>query len=280
MARLSVIIPAYNEEKDIEATIKSLKEQSLIPNEIIIVDDGSTDRTIEIAKAYKVKILSQNHKGPGVARNQGAKNAKGEILIFVDADMTFDKDYIKNLVKPIEKSKEIIGTTHDSEIVLNTNNIWSACWGKIRVSPENANDVKIFRAIRKSKFMELGGFDPKYGYADDQTFWFKYKINPTVAENTICYHKNPESLKAVYKQSVWIGASIDNVLTNMFLLRYLSPLFLIILSPLVIPLLAVRKSFKQDLLNELHLMLIFIFFRYFGTINGIFRNVYLKRNYR
>ena len=100
-------------------------------------------------------MLRQKHKGPGIARNLGAKNAKGEILIFVDADMAFHKDYLKNLIKPIleDKKGEVIGTTHELEIVNNLKNIWSRCWGKVRVSKKEAENVKIFRAIRKNKFL-------------------------------------------------------------------------------------------------------------------------------
>jgi len=205
--KVSVVIPAYNEEKDIEICLDSLKGQTFKDFEIVVVDDGSTDKTREIVEKYGVMLLKQEHQGPGNARNFGAESAKGEILIFVDADMHFDKDYIKNLIHPIQKKETIIGTTHDYEIATNTNNKWSFLWGKIRVDKTNAKDVKIFRAIRRKKFLDMGGFDQKYGYADDQTFWYKYKIKPVVAKNTTCYHKNPDTLNGTYNQAIWIGAS-------------------------------------------------------------------------
>lgn len=210
---VTVIIPIYNEEKDIRDCLESLRQQSFKDFETIVIDDGSTDRTLEIVKEFKdVKVFEQDHRGPGKARNLGAKNANGKILIFIDADMTFDKNYLKNLIKPIIKNKKIIGTTHDYETATNTKNIWSRCWGGVRISRGkeamvNTEDVKIFRAIRKDKFLEMGGFDSKYGYADDQTFWFKFGVKPVVAKNTICYHKNPESLEETFKQAKWIGAS-------------------------------------------------------------------------
>lgn len=208
MTKISVIIPVYNEEKDIGKCIDSLGEQSLKDFEIIIVDDGSTDKTKEIARKYKkVKLVYGEHKGTAFSRNLGVEKSDGDILIFVDADMTFDKDYLENLVKPILENGNIVGTTHENEIAMNTNNIWSRCWGKVRVSKEGAKGVKIFRAIRKNKFLEMGGFDSKYGYADDQTFWFKFKVKPEVAPNTICYHNNPETLEETFKQAKWIGAS-------------------------------------------------------------------------
>ncbi len=276
--KLSVIIPCYNEEKDILECLKSLAEQSFQNFEVIIVDDGSKDRTLEIMnefadknKKITIRILKQNHKGPGEARNLGANKAKGEILVFIDADMTFDKDYLKNLIEPLNK-QEIIGTTHELEIVKNIDNIWSRCWGKIRVSKEDAKNMKVFRAIRKNKFLEFGGFDPKYGYADDQTFWFKYKIKPVVAKNAVCYHKNPENLKQIYRQSRWIGAS-----HNINLIKITGMIFLF---PILIPVLAIRKCYKNKDFLIFPAMLFFMTSRYFGNLNGYLRKIFWGHNFR
>ena len=81
---VTVIIPVYNEERSIENCIRSLRNQS-VPLEIIVVDDGSKDNSVKICEGLGIKVLKQNHQGPGAARNLGARNAKGEILILVDA---------------------------------------------------------------------------------------------------------------------------------------------------------------------------------------------------
>ena len=282
MIKVSVIIPSYNEEKDIRKCLSSLQEQLFRDFEIIVVDDGSTDSTKKIVKSFKdVRLIEGKYKGPGFSRNLGAKKAKGEILVFVDSDMEFDKNYLKKLIEPLIKNKEIIGTTHETEIVKNTENIWSKCWGGIRVSKENAHKVKIFRSIIKNKFLEFGGFDPKYGYADDQTLWFKYKLKPIVAKNTICYHKNPDNLKEVYKQSRWIGSSIDLGIFNLSILKYLILLSLMLVSPLAIPLLSLKKAHSIRNFKVLFpWMIIFMAFRYSGSLEGIFRQIYLKVNMR
>ncbi len=277
--KVSIIIPVYNEEKDIGKALESLKQQIHKDFEIIIVDDGSTDNTLEIVRQFKARILNQNHQGPGLARNLGAKEAKGEILIFVDADMIFDKNYIKNLISPILKDKagKIIGTTHDYEIATNIDNKWSALWGEIRVSKEQAKEVKIFRAIRKDKFIELGGFDQKYGYADDQTFWFKYKIKPIPAKNTTCYHKNPLSLKGTYKQARWIGASWKEryTLFKISVLNYLGVLLYFIFLPFLI----LAKSMQTKLKSSFSIKDIAKFYsvKFAGYGVGIFRAVYLNK---
>lgn len=213
MVAVSVIIPAYNEEAYINRCLSSLSQQSLRDFEIIVVDDGSTDKTREIVRSHRgVRLVEGEHKGPGFSRNLAAKIAKGNILVFVDADMWFDEDYLTNLTSPLfqeetKKEQPLIGTTHDREIATNTDKWVSALWGKDRVTPASAPDVKIFRAIRKEWFLAHGGFNPKYGYADDQTFWYQEGVRPFVAEQTRCYHRNPETLKESFKQARWIGAS-------------------------------------------------------------------------
>ena len=278
MVKVSVIIPSYNEEKDIGDTLKSLKKQSFQDLEVIVVDDGSTDKTREIAKKEGAVVIEQNHKGPGFARNLGVKNSKGSILVFVDSDMEFEKNYLKNLIAPIRG--KVVGTTHEQEIVKNTSNIWSRCWGKIRVSKEEAKDVKIFRAIRKDKFLSMGGFNPKYGYADDQTFWFEKKIKPVVAKNTICYHKNPDTLKGVYKQSRWIGASIDNKFITSPITKCISPVLMFLIFPLAIPVLAIKRCARNKDFDIILQMIAFMTARYFGTLAGICRKNYYGVNFR
>lgn len=277
MVEISVIIPAYNEERYIEKALDSLKKQSYKNFEIIVVDDGSTDRTREIVKKFKqVILINGKHAGPGASRNLGAENAKGEFLVFVDADMTFDKNYLKNLISPMKKSAQTIGTTHDYEIATNISNPWSDLWGEIRVSKESAKEVKIFRAIRKKNFLEMKGFDPRYGYADDQTFWFKHNIGPVVAADTTCYHRNPETLKETYKQARWIGRSWKNRF------RFLSfePIALICLTLFLFffPFIVFAKSLEQKLKKKLYFRIIFLFYfyKFGGYLEGFFSSLILK----
>jgi len=239
--RLSVIIPAYNEENYIGACLKSLLNQSERNLEIIVIDDGSTDKTKNIVKEFKnVKLFAGKHNGPGASRNLGAEKATGKILIFVDADMTFDKDYIRNLIEPLQKNEDIVGTTHDYEIATNTDNWIANMWGEIRVSKNDSGNIKIFRAIRKNKFLEMGGFDSRYGYADDQTFWYNFGIKPIAAKDATCYHRNPETLNETFKQARWIGGSWKERFW-FFRIPILNLLFLSVYK-MIIPIITWKKS--------------------------------------
>lgn len=208
---VSIIIPAYNEERVIEGCFKTLSQQSYPNCEIILVDDGSVDGTVNIAGSFGVKVISQDHKGPGVARNLGVSKSKGEIVVFVDADMEFDKNFIKNLVSPIIRG-ETIGTFSKEEFVKNKNNPISVCWNINKNLPRERmigdnfpNEAPVFRAILKDKFLSVGGFDTDGQYIDDWSLSRKLRIKSTCAPGAVYYHTNPQSLKEVWVQAQWIG---------------------------------------------------------------------------
>ncbi len=209
----SAILAVYNADSTIVACLNSLLKQSL-PIEIIIIDDGSTDqtkslmvRTIELFPQASVTMLKQNHGGPALARNLGASHASSDILLFVDADMTFDKDYVKDLVAPIQMGK-VIGTYTVDERVANWNNVWAKCWN-IQEGWEDGkrfpkNPPKLgtdFRAILKTEFDRVGGFD-NIGYTDTWSLFNKLGVRP-LSTHAVCYHKNPDTLSAVFRQARW-----------------------------------------------------------------------------
>lgn len=210
--KVSVIIPVFNEEKVIGNCLDSLEKQTYKDLEVIIVDDGSKDHTMEVVSQYQVKLLKQNHLGAGLARNLGAKYASGEILIFVDADMEFDKKFIEKLIMPIF-NKKTMGTFSKEEYVLNKNNLWSKCWNINKKLPYDRmhslnypDEQNVFRAILKKEFLKAGGFQP-IGYIDDHTLVEKLGVKAQAAPGAVFYHRNPDNLLEIYKQARWIGKS-------------------------------------------------------------------------
>lgn len=213
--KISIIIPTYNEEKVLPQCIESLGFQTFTDFEIIVVDDGSDDNTVDVLSKLqisrtKLQILKQNHKGAGAARNLGAGNAKGEILVFVDADMTFDESFLEKLVEPILSGKAK-GTFSKEEIVANWDNPWARCWNinegweeKKRHPSLYPDHQPVFRAILKSEFDRVGGFAPG-GYDDDWSLSKKLGYEAINAPGAIFYHKNPESLPEIFKHAKWVG---------------------------------------------------------------------------
>lgn len=119
MPKYSIVIPVYNVEKYIKRTLDSVFNQTEKDFEVILVNDGSTDKSIEIAKKYNVKIVDTSHVSVSEARNIGVKHAKGEYLIFLDSDDYWDKDLLKEISKSLENKPDLVRfqvrTVTDSE---------------------------------------------------------------------------------------------------------------------------------------------------------------------
>lgn len=273
---ISVIIPTYNEESVIADCLNSLGKQSLKDFEIIIVDDGSTDSIFQVVSECQmpnakcqIRAIRTEHIGAGGARNEGAKHAKGNILVFVDADMTFDKHFLKMLVRPILQGKSI-GTFSKDEIVSNWNSVWSRCYNKNegwvdkRRHPKNYPDTqKVFRAILKSEFEKVGGFTAG-GYNDDWSLSEKLGYEATLAENAIFFHKNPESLKEIYNHAKWVGK-------RSYKMGALGYIVALIRSSLPVSLiLGLLYSIRYSLYPFIIFKIIFDFGVFVGVLNFIF----------
>ncbi|MBI2617033.1 glycosyltransferase family 2 protein [Candidatus Gottesmanbacteria bacterium] len=223
--QISIIIPAYNEEKYISHCLGSISKQTVKPFNVIVIDDGSTDSTSSIARKYEVEIYKINHSGPGNAKNYGASKARGEILVFIDADMLLDKNYIKNITAPIIKGKCLCTYTTE-EYVQNMENIWAKCWNinsnlpfKRRVNIDREYKELAFRAILKKTFEQTSGYNSAWGYFDDGSL-SKFGVFAKAVNNAICYHYNPDTLKDVFFSARWIGRSNKLNLSIRNILRY------------------------------------------------------------
>src|SRR3989338_6888236 len=127
---LSIIIPTYNEEKYLPKLLDCIKKQTYKDYEVIVADANSKDKTRQIAKKYGCKIVKGGM--PGVGRNNGAKAAKGGILLFLDADSLIEGDFIEKYIEDIKKRSLDAGACYlhpDSsriidKIFLGIFNIW------------------------------------------------------------------------------------------------------------------------------------------------------------
>jgi glycosyltransferase involved in cell wall biosynthesis len=119
---VSVIVPAFNEEDRIASCLESILQSHYANLEIIVVDDNSTDRTVELASRYPVKVIRRPSRGEKcVARNDGIKAAQAEIVAFVDADCTVNSDWLTILISNFT-DKRIAGVggivlTHSSGLI-------------------------------------------------------------------------------------------------------------------------------------------------------------------
>lgn len=267
---VSIVLPAYNEEKHIADCIQSLLKQTYKPIEIFIVDDESKDNTAEVVKRFKkVKLLSQKHAGPGAAWNLGFKHAKGDIFMFWASDHIYGKNYIKDLTEPIIKG-ESLRAIHARERVANYNNIWARAWGP-RDWREEAKKGKTNASLTSRKlYVQSGGFDPKKGYADDQSIYDKTKVLAKIIDTPVS-HYNPETAKESFAQAVWVGAS------------YKHPIITLISLP-IFPFYSIFKSLKHFIKDPypkfIYFLPYFYTLKYFGHYYGAIRRIFLKKNTR
>lgn len=186
MSTVSVIIPAYNAEKYIAETIESVLRQSYQDYEIIVVDDGSTDKTRSILESYtdRVRYFYKENGGPASARNLGIKHARGEYIALLDADDIWLPQKLEKQIEVFEKSPDI-GLVHSGSIVFDDKNINPE---RIRFKDERYCSGDVFPylficnfignstvVLRKTCFDAVGLFDESPGFfgTEDYDMWLR-----------------------------------------------------------------------------------------------------------
>ena len=98
-APVTVVVPAYNAARFLPVTLQSLQQQTTVPEQIVVVDDGSTDDTAKVAEGFGATVVRQQQKGPGAARNRGLEAATSEFVAFLDADDWYVPDKLERSVE-------------------------------------------------------------------------------------------------------------------------------------------------------------------------------------
>ncbi len=117
---VSIIMPLYNKEEWVADTITSILSQSFHDYELIVINDGSTDKSVEIVKSFqddRIQIFNQKNCGVSTARNRGISKAKGKYITFIDADDIWRFRHLEYLVKAFELNNNIIMSTNEIVIV-------------------------------------------------------------------------------------------------------------------------------------------------------------------
>ena len=217
---VSVIIPAYNSEKTIEATVKSVLNQSFKGlYEIIVVDDGSKDKTAEVVsqiKDKKVVLVRQSNKGPASARNCGARKAKGNIILLTDSDCVAEKNWIEEMVRPFRNS-DIVGAQGRYKILNKKSLIARFVQYEIEERYQRMEKLKQIDFIgsysagyRRDVFLKFGGFDESFKTASGEDPEISYRmadkgLKMVFAPKAIVHHPHPDSLKRYLKMKYGRG---------------------------------------------------------------------------
>jgi len=168
-ATVSVIIPTFYEENYIAAILSRLKKVKA-PLEIIVVDSGSRDKTVEIAKRFADRVYEIKKRGISRAKNFGAHYANGEILVFLDADVTFPSDFAEKVLKTFE-DPVVVGAA--CNIMPKRSKLGERAFFYLynmlirtsaKVKPHCRGE---FFAVRKSAFIHADGFDENMACLED-----------------------------------------------------------------------------------------------------------------
>jgi glycosyltransferase involved in cell wall biosynthesis len=197
MIKISVIIPAFNEEKFLGNCLLSLKEQDFKDFEIIVVDNNSTDKTGEIAKKLGALLVFEKNQGVAFARNKGAKIANGEILVFTDADTILPKNWLSKIKEEFEKDKELIAFGGSCQFYSGPISVKLA--SKFLLKPflfldksfsGGFNLMGCNMAIKKEAFLRVGGFNENLKLNEDVEISYrlrkigKVKLDPNFKVKT------------------------------------------------------------------------------------------------
>jgi len=210
MQMISIIVTTKNEEKNIESCLKSIKTQTYSENkiEIIVVDNGSTDRTREIARKYTDKVFS---KGPerSVQRNFGMiEKSSGEYIMYLDADMILEEKVVEDCIRKMNEDSGIIAL-YISETIAG-----KKFWSRVRNFERSFYDgtvIDCVRFIRKDKFLEAGGFDENLTGPEDWDFDKRIRSlgKTALVKTPICHNERDFNLKKYLRKKKYYAGNFD-----------------------------------------------------------------------
>ncbi len=194
---VTICIPVYKQAEFLPDAIESALAQT-VPCEIIVVNDGSTDNSLEIAKKYPVKVISQTNRGLASARNTGIMNMMGDYFLPLDADDILMENAAERIIEVIKESKadvvapsfKTFGTTNRT-VILNVLPVLSDFL--------TANRIGYFSAIKKEVLLEIGGYNSKmvHGY-EDYDIWIdifkRGKVLAVIPEVLVLYRTKETSM--------------------------------------------------------------------------------------
>lgn len=198
--KYSIIIPAKNEEKLLPFTLESIKATKFDGEvEVIVIDGGSTDKTVEIAKKYGIKVINETgkNKSPPNAKNIGVKNSKGDVIITLYADVSLDPQFFKDLAKTRGKWDAL----YCKEISMQDSFI-EKLFSLRTFSTGYSNFPLVFKRYVFDKIM----WDATLTYGEEREFCRKLKERFDVkrTEATVKCH-NPHTMGELFAQLRWYG---------------------------------------------------------------------------
>lgn len=220
-SKISIVMPVYNAEKFLEKAINSVINQTYENIELICVNDGSKDKSLEILNEFalkdsRVKVFSQENAGISVARNTGMKNASGKYLMFIDNDDSYEPEMCEYMLKAIEDN-DVDCAICDTNIHLIGRHGWdkfaieyhtSNMFGHIEVKPAVIPDIRVLvwnKIFKKELCDKYSITFPPGRYHEDSAFIYQYF---SVAKSAFGIEQK------LYNYSIRANSSVSDVHRN------------------------------------------------------------------
>jgi glycosyltransferase involved in cell wall biosynthesis len=221
---ISVVIPALNSESTVRATLEAVLNEKEKPSEIIVVDGGSRDCTVKIAREYPVQILNNPRVHAAAARNIGIQAAKGKIIAFTDSDCLPETTWLERILDHFESNSSLIGVGGIMLPRVPENKIeefsGSVFLNEIMKFPNSkfipdkkhltASFITANCAYDREALISIGGFNEffKNHGEDVDLFWrmlSKYPLMLLYDPSIIIYHKFPKSYSGLARKYIQYG---------------------------------------------------------------------------
>jgi glycosyltransferase involved in cell wall biosynthesis len=215
----SIVIPTFNGKSRIGNCLDSLVRQTTGRDvEILVVDDGSSDNTASVVRSYSsVRLISQSNAGPAAARNRGAREAQGTILLFTDDDCVPMPDWLEAMLGPF-KDPDVIGAkgvyrTHQKSLAARFVQIEYEDKYRLMSGLSSIDFIDTYSAgFRRDRFLDMSGYDTSFPVACAEDVELSYRMSARgwkmiFVPAAIVYHTHPDTflryLKKKYKFAFW-----------------------------------------------------------------------------
>lgn len=209
---IAVIIPAHQAAHTLAEVVSAALSSGISANHVIVVDDGSTDATGRIAASHDVVVLrNEAPEGPALARNKGAQAARAEILVFIDSDVVVHPGAIAQLVSHLYQGRftAAIGSYDDKPrnitLVSRYRNLLHH-----HVHQTAGSEVPTFwtgfGAVRRTAFLEIGGFDPAWQNIEDVELGLRlttYGHRIRLDREALCKHMKEWTIPSMFRTDLW-----------------------------------------------------------------------------
>ena len=204
---VSVIVAAFDEERWIERCLRALLGQTHPSYEVVVVDDGSRDATALVAERLGVRVLRRPHLGTGAARDAGLRAARGEIVVFADADDVCDPDFLERLTAPFADPGVRATFPGDASFLNGTEGL-AREWLWVRGfehgrRPTYGSTNLIAKAVRRKIVLDLGGYPP-VGWGEASASW-RARWPSTRRADARWHVTVPSSSREIFRSARWMG---------------------------------------------------------------------------